>query len=225
MIGKLGAMTIRLFATLAALALIGAAPAADPLADGTWTNEEDRYFTAEKGGAALDWVGVEVAGGRWHYVDAYGAAKGEWQALPVKGVTRDPDGRWWLATRDGRRTELRLGTPFTCWMAIPKFAKKPDGSDDTLFAGKLRMHDQGGRVTLGGGDSGAPQAIFRVRNVVWPAPSTNRPSLVLYVIKPEAPEKAVSYAWADPDADLVGINLRWVQGSCTREGATAQAAR
>lgn len=210
-------MTIRALAAVAALALVGAAPPSAPPADGTWTNEEDRYFTAEKGGPALDWLGIEIAAGRWRKVDAYGVAKGEWQALPVAGLARDESGKWTLALPDGRKTELRRGVAFTCWMAIPKFAKKPDGSDDTLFAGKLKLHDQGGRVTLGGGDSGAPQAIFRVRNVVWPAPSTNRPSLVLYVIKPEAPEKAVSYSWADPDAKLIGINLRWVQGSCTRD--------
>ena len=207
---------------LAIASLLSLAAAEPPLqipAQGSWTNEEDRYFVAEKGGATLDWLGIEIANGRWRKVDAYGAGKSEWQATPVTGMTRDVDGRWWMPLSDGRRTELRHGTPYTCWIAIPRFAKKADGGDDTLFAGKLKLHDQGGRVTLGGGDSGAPQAIFRVRNVVWPAPSTNRPSLVLYVIKPDAPDKAVSYSWADPDARLIGINLRWVQGSCTKDAA------
>lgn len=217
-------MDFRRFAPLAVFALAGAAPPPSGPAQGTWTNEEDRYFTAERGGAALDWLGIEVANGRWRQVDAYGAPRSEWAALPVPGLARDGDGTWRMALADGRRTELRHAAPFTCWMAIPKFAKKSDGSDDTLFAGKLKLHDQGGRVTLGGGDSGAPVAIFRVRNVVWPAPSTNRPSLVLYVIKPDNPEKAVSYAWADPDADLIGINLRWVQGSCTRDGGKVKPA-
>ena len=208
-----------LFALAAAVIAGGAtSPVASP-ADGSWTNEEDRYFTAERGGPALDWLGLEIAAGRWRTVDAYGAGKSAWQSLPVPGLTRDGTGTWWMALPGGGRTELRHAAPFTCWMSIPRFAKKPDGSDDNLFASGLRLHDQGGRVSLGGGESGAPQAIFRVRNVVWPKPSTNRPSLVLYVIKPEAPEKAVSYAWADPDARLIGINLRWVQGSCTREPA------
>ena len=42
-------------------------------------------------------------------------------------------------------------------------------------------------------------------------------ALALYVHKPEAPDKAVSYVWADPQARLIGIHLRWVQGSCTYE--------
>jgi len=208
-----------LIALATLLSLTAAAPTSNHPSAGFWTNEEDRYFTAEKGGAALDWQGIEIAGGRWRSTDAYGAGKSDWLPLPVSGMARQADGRWWLTLADGRRTELRHGATFTCWMAISRFAKKADGSEDTLFAGKIRLHDQGGRVTLGGGDSGAPQAIFRLRNVVWPAPSTNRPSLVLYVIKPEAPEKAVSYSWVDPDARLIGVNLRWVQGSCTRDVA------
>lgn len=211
-------------APLLAMALASAAPPANP-ADGTWTNEEDRYFTGERGAAAPEWLGLEIADGRWRPVDAYGAGLDEWRALPVPGVSQDAEGRWWMARSGGGRTELRRGVPFSCWLAIPRFAKNADGSDDTLFAARLRTHDQGGRVTLGGGTSGAPQAIFRLRNVVWPKPSTNRPSLVLYVIKPENPDKAVSYTWADPDADLIGINLRWVQGSCTRASAAAQPAR
>lgn len=113
-------------------------------------------------------------------------------------------------------TELRRGQEFTCWMAIPRFAKKPDGSEDFVFASKMPIHDQGGRVRAGGRNSAAPEVIFRLRQVVWPPQSTNKPSLVLYVIVPDAPERAVSYSWADPDAGLIGINLRRVQGSCSR---------
>ncbi|ANY21129.1 hypothetical protein A6F68_02635 [Tsuneonella dongtanensis] len=199
------------------LLLCGATSPPDArLPDGYWTNEEDRYFTADSGGPSLDWTGIEVSGGQWRRVDAYRAPKGEWAPLPVPRLTRDSDGRWMMPSASGPATELRRGQEFTCWMAIPKFAKKPDGSDDLVFASKMSVHDQGGRVTAGGGDSGAPEVIFRLRQVVWPAPSTNKPSLVLYVIKPDAPEKAVSYSWADPSAKLIGINLRWVQGSCSR---------
>lgn len=208
------------FLGLAAPALLGAgpAPASAPPA-GTWTNEEDRYFAAERGGTAPDWVGLEIEQDRWRPVDAYGTPKGAWQSLPVPGLSRADDGRWLLTPPGGGPTELRRGAPFTCWMAIPRFAKKPDGTEDYLFAAGLRLHDQGGRVAAGGGDTRAPAAVFRLRNVVWPAPSTNKPSLVLYVIRPDAPDRAVSYAWADPGADLIGINLRWMQGSCTRDGA------
>ena len=98
--------------------------------------------------------------------------------------------------------------------SVPKLAKKADGSDDWYFAAGLKLHDQGGRVQFGGGDTGAPSVVLRMRNVVWPT-GTNKPSLVLYIHKPESPDRAESYSWADPDAKRIGINLRWMQASCT----------
>ena len=47
----------------------------------------------------------------------------------------------------------------------------------------------------------------------------NNPSLVLYIHRPDQPDHAVSYSWADPKADRIGINLRWVQANCIREVA------
>ena len=52
-----------------------------------------------------------------------------------------------------------------------------------------------------------------MRNVRWPY-GNNRPSLVLYAYRPDK-DRAVSYAWADPSAQRIGINLRWMQASCT----------
>jgi hypothetical protein len=53
-----------------------------------------------------------------------------------------------------------------------------------------------------------------MRNVVW-AQGPNRPSVVLYVHTPDDPDRAAAYSWADPDAKRIGINLRWMQASCT----------
>jgi len=54
---------------------------------------------------------------------------------------------------------------------------------------------------------------IKMRNVRWPY-GNNRPSLVLYAYRPDE-DRAVSYAWADPSAQRIGINLRWMQASCT----------
>ena len=63
-------------------------------------------------------------------------------------------------------------------------------------------------------DEPEPQRVgIKMRNVIWPSGS-NRPSLVLYAYRPEE-DRAVSYAWADPSAERIGINLRWMQASCT----------
>lgn len=123
-----------------------------------------------------------------------------------------------LRFSNGVETELKRVRNVICWAAIPKSKKKNDGSTDWLFERNLSLHDQGGRVTIGGGDSGAEEVTLRMRAVHWPPPSTNRPSMVLYIHKDD-PNRAASYSWADIDASRVGINLRWMQASCTIEGA------
>ncbi len=124
-----------------------------------------------------------------------------------------------LRFANGTETQLKRARPVECWAAAKKTKPKADGSPDWLFAQKLKLHDQGGRVMIGGGESGAEPLILRMRAVYWPPPSNNRPSMVLYVHKPDNPDSAVSYSWADIDASRVGLNLRWMQASCTIKGA------
>ncbi|AOF99448.1 hypothetical protein BSY18_3076 [Blastomonas sp. RAC04] len=137
------------------------------------------------------------------------------RAIPVRldsqGLT--------LRLADGQQTSLKRARQFTCWMSVKRTAPKPDGNEDWLFKSNMTTHDQGGRLRLGGGNSGAPEAIIRIRNVVWPQPTRNRPSLVLYVFTPDDTHRAVAYGWADPGAVRVGINQRWMQASCTLDGA------
>ncbi len=184
---------------------------------GSYSNEEEVYFAREANKAPPPWIGVAANAGGWHIVDAFGKPV----AAPA-GLKLTPAADGLTATLpDGTTTLLRKGRPATCWVAARKTQPKPDGSDDYAFQGKLKLHDQGGRV-LAGGD-GAPPVVIRMRNVIWPS-GNNRPSLVLYVHKPENPDHAESYAWADPKAARVGINLRWVQASCTIDGLDAPAA-
>ena len=200
-----------------ALACLAALPhvaeAEDRLAPGIWTNTEDAYFAEEEGRARPEPVLIEVDGaGRWRYIDAFGAALEDWQAGMVPGLTpREGGSGWQIGT-----SEIRRARPFTCWVSVKKFAAKPDGTPDWTFASGLASFDQGGRVTIPGKGE-APDVSIRLRNVTWAKGSRNKPSLVLYVHKDD-PERAESYSWASPDASLVGINLRWMQGSCTRTG-------
>ena len=125
-----------------------------------------------------------------------------------------------LSFPDGKTSLLRRARAVTCWSAIPKEKKKADGSTDWLFAQNVKIHDQGGRALIGKDTPDVKPVVIRMRNVVWPpkpdgSASSNRPSLVLYIHMPDEPDKAVSYAWADPDAARIGINLRWMQASCT----------
>ncbi|MDM7957505.1 hypothetical protein [Blastomonas sp.] len=168
-------------------------------------------------------LGVTHAAGTMHLVPQDKACNG--RAIPLRidaaGMT--------LRLPDGRETMLRRARPFVCWLTVKRDAPKTDGpksdgpksddNEDWLFEPNMLTHDQGGRLRLGGGDTGAPEAIIRIRNVVWPQPTRNRPSLVLYVFTPDDTDRAVAYGWADPGAVRVGINQRWMQASCTLQGA------
>ena len=50
-------------------------------------------------------------------------------------------------------------------------------------------------------------------DVIWPC-CNNQPSIVLYACRPGG-DRAVPYAWADPAAQRIDVNLRWMQASCT----------
>jgi hypothetical protein len=201
-------------ATIFLLTLASAPLAAQnipPLAPGTYTNEEEVYFAKEAKKPAAPWTGIAVdATGTARFVDLFG------KTLPgaVHNAAITKDGAIAFPVAGGVTTILRRSRPVTCWGSVPKTKKKPDGSDDWYFVSGLKLHDQGGRALFGGGDTGAPPVIIRMRNVIWPM-GTNKPSLVLYVHKPENPDHAESYSWADPDAKRVGINLRWMQASCS----------
>ncbi|ANU06356.1 hypothetical protein [Paraurantiacibacter namhicola] len=200
---------------LAGAAATGAVPAAaqDSLPPGIWTNTEDQYFAEEEGREKPEWFALEVAqDGRWRSVDAFGEpsgdAGGEWQEGPVPAVTARDGGGW-----QWRGSELRRARPFSCWISVRKFAGKPDGSADWTFAANLPVYDQGGRIFMDGAGI-APDVTLRMRNVTWARGSRNKPSLVIYMHRDD-PDRAESYSWTSPDATLVGINLRWVQASCS----------
>jgi predicted ATP-grasp superfamily ATP-dependent carboligase len=90
-------------------------------------------------------------------------------------------------------------------------AMQRDG--EWTFRRGLEIYDQGGMIWLSTDEEDPQQIGIKMRNVSWPY-GTNRPSLVLYAQR-IGEARAVSYAWAEPTAKRLGINLRWMQASCT----------
>jgi len=207
---------IRYALPLALASLFLTAPAASQdrlppmeLPAGIWTNTEDVYFAEEEGREKHANVMIEVSSdGQWRSINAFGEAQSEWSRDPIPELSRREDGSGWQMGG----SEIRQARRFSCWVSTRKFAAKPDGSADWTFTRGLETFDQGGRVVVPGNGE-APDVTFRLRNVTWAKGSRNRPSFVLYVHKDD-PVRSESYSWASPDAELIGINLRWVQGSC-----------
>lgn len=137
-------------------------------------------------------------------------------------LAHSADELWVTATRGDNTTEARLrrARPFECWTAILRGAKHGDsgeGQSDWDFRRGVTLHDQGGEAELITDEETPRRIRLRLRNVDWPY-GTNRPSLTLYVLEGDS-DRAVSYAWNEGNAERIGINLRWLQASCTHTPA------
>jgi hypothetical protein len=129
------------------------------------------------------------------------------EALWISEREYDSSGNLLTGHTTGEPVKSRKARRFECWMTV----MQRDG--EWTFRRGLEVHDQGGMVWLSTDEEDPQQAGIKMRNVNWPY-GTNRPSLVLYAHRP-GEARAVSYAWADPTAKRLGINLRWMQASCT----------
>ncbi len=106
---------------------------------------------------------------------------------------------------------------FTCWVAVMRGAEHGDsgaGMDDWDFRSNVVLHDQGGEAEI---ESDDRKVRLKLRDVDWPY-GERRPSLTLYVHEGDD-DRAVSYAWTGGGEERIGINLRWLQASCTADGA------
>lgn len=131
-------------------------------------------------------------------------------------------GEYVFGNKAGVHHKLRKARPFSCWVSVLRGAKHGDAGEDSaaknwFFKRGVSIHDQGGLAEVTTDESPPRTLRLRLRDVAWPYGS-NRPSLTLYVLG-EGSDRAVSYAWNDGGADRVGINLRWMQASCTRDEA------
>ena len=129
------------------------------------------------------------------------------EALWISDRAQDEEGNRVFGHPTGVPHKNRKARRFECWMT----AMQRDG--EWTFRRGLEIHDQGGMVWLETEEETPQQVGIKMRNVRWPY-GNNRPSLVLYAYRPDE-DRAVSYAWADPSAQRIGINLRWMQASCT----------
>ena len=133
-------------------------------------------------------------------------------------MTHSEDDFWVTSTRGENRIEARLrrARPFECWTAILRGASHGDSGEDMNdwdFRRGVKLHDQGGEAELITDEDEPRRIRLKLRNVDWPY-GTNRPSLTLYVMEGDS-DRAVSYTWNEGGAERIGLNLRWLQASCT----------
>jgi hypothetical protein len=190
---------------------------------GIYTNEEEVYFDDLAKRPTAPWISLKVFSDNGKEaitpVDAF--SKPTKDIIAFSDLKSSSPNRITVTLPDGTVTELRRARPVSCWVSIRKDKPKEDGSEDWYFQSSVKLHDQGGRAFVGGGDTGVQPVVIRVRNVTWDKGSTNAPVVALYIHKPDNIDHAESYSWAAPDSARVGINLRWVQAGCAIDGLGA----
>jgi hypothetical protein len=127
----------------------------------------------------------------------------------VRDMGVDERGQRLFGAEDGRPSRFERAVSYACWAGLVGDGAPP-------VATGLTIHDRGGEVQVGDPANGGYRV--RLRTVEWPF-GTNRPSLTLYLFTAPG-EIAEAYAWADPGANRIAINLRTMQASCTRSTET-----
>jgi hypothetical protein len=116
----------------------------------------------------------------------------------------------------GIPNRLRKVSYFNCWLSVKREGMADDVQGAWSFDRDIAVHD-GGEMVWVKTEARPTRVGLKIRRPVWPS-GPNQDSLVLYVHDEavEQPDRAVSYGWADPGAKRLGINLRWMQASCSQ---------
>ncbi|MCC5869516.1 MAG: chromophore lyase CpcT/CpeT [Gammaproteobacteria bacterium] len=138
------------------------------------------------------------------------------EAIWIRDRAETEDGEYVYGNRAGRAHGGGMGRPSPGGAAGVRGAQHGDSGEglaDWKFQREVWLHDQGGVARLVTDEAPPRNVELHLRLAEWPA-RDRRASLTLYVHE-TGNERAVSYAWAEADAERIGINLRWLQASCT----------
>lgn len=137
-------------------------------------------------------------------------------AIWIHDRAETADGEYVYGNRGGIPHKLNKIRTFQCWAAILRGAEHGDrgqDQDDWWFTRGVFLHDQGGTAVLTTDETQPRSFELRMRHPVWPY-GNSRASTTLYIHE-AGNDRALSYAWGEYDAERLGINLRWLQASCT----------
>ncbi|MDG1682800.1 MAG: hypothetical protein P8J81_00225 [Luminiphilus sp.] len=123
---------------------------------------------------------------------------------------------WWTPQGDGGVVKLHRARQFSCFADIPGVG---GGRDEPYVRyDNLDLHDQGAETWFTTNDG--RHLGLRLFNVDWPINNYDgyftRDSLVIYVVEKldDGSTKEHGYAFTLPEANRIGINLKWLLASC-----------
>lgn len=127
-----------------------------------------------------------------------------WQITPEQLV---------LTHRDGATAYARRAVRYTGWIALQRLRIDPAAApDDYILIRDATLHDEGFVMPVTDGDQSTGYAVELARLTY----QNTRTAVLRLGIIDEASGETVSYSWAAPGAERIGINLRWIQAGMTK---------
>lgn len=131
----------------------------------------------------------------------------------ISDEAEDEDGKYVFGHKGKIPHKLRRVRPFKGWVAIVK-----DGTDrnniqdsDYVFIPNLTLHDQGVKKRIVLPDGTVTPYSFELSQVIF----QKKTPVMKLAIYEEGNSKALTYTWTNPEAERIGINLRWIQVGLT----------
>lgn len=131
----------------------------------------------------------------------------------IRDVARDEEGKLVFGDPDREHHKNRKVRYYDGWAAVKRAGPGAATEDrDWLGMRGLRLHDAGDQIRLRGEDG--KELPYRIELARLTYEQTQVPVLTLRVLEAES-GRLIAYAWGEPGAKRIGINLGWLQAGFT----------
>ena len=178
-----------------------------------WTPTEDGYVGTTDEGTCR--VPSKRTGGVLVFSDSLLLTS---ERLHIQDVARREDGTLVFGHPDGDPHMLRKLSWYSGWSVVRRGGPDHDRDAPEWQVHKgLHLHNEGDRIPLV--DASGEAIPYAVELARLTRSGSNTHLLKLALIDTET-DKSVAYAWTEPTAARIGINLGWAQIGLTREART-----
>ncbi len=131
----------------------------------------------------------------------------------------DAQGKMLFGRADQQFYQLTRAKRFNCWAAFKTNKLKENGEPYWDFFSGLSLHNQGDIAKFTTTDSESKHYFIRLKETIFP--SGNRPDVFEVFVHEDTElarkqyKQALAYTWTNADAKRLGLNLRWMQTSCS----------
>ncbi|HCH61592.1 MAG TPA: hypothetical protein DFR83_02225 [Deltaproteobacteria bacterium] len=140
------------------------------------------------------------------------------ERLHIQDVAHDTDGNLLFGHPEGDPHKLRKLSWYTGWSVVRAGGPNYDREAPQWQVHKgLHMHSEGTRIPLVDADGSPIPYAVELARLTRSGSNTHLLKVTLY---DSETDKSVAYAWTDPNAARIGMNLGWAQVGLTREPGT-----